>query len=57
LPVDVGIPGLAEVRRFSPTGWLLGRGFFDLAALRHLSRADTVALRGRHALGSMPRAY
>jgi CysZ protein len=28
----------------------LGREFFDLAALRHLNRADTVALRSRHAM-------
>jgi len=49
LPVDVGVPGLAEIATILANGWLLGREFFDLAALRHLSRADTVALRSRHA--------
>lgn len=48
LPVDVGIPGLAEIATILANGWLLGREFFDLAALRHLSRADALALRRRH---------
>jgi CysZ protein len=48
LPVDVGIPGLAEAATVLANGWLLGREFFELAALRHLSRKDSDALRRRH---------
>jgi len=50
LPVDVGVPGLAEIATILANGWVLGREFFDLAALRHLDRADTEALRSRHAM-------
>ena len=38
LPMDIGIPGLAEIVTILTNGWLLGREFFVLAALRHLSR-------------------
>ncbi len=48
LPVDVGVPGLAEFATVLANGWLLGREFFELAALRHLSRRDSDALRRRH---------
>ncbi len=50
LPVDVGVPGLAEVATVLANGWLLGREFFELAALRHLSRPQSDALRRRHAM-------
>jgi CysZ protein len=50
LPVDVGVPGLAEVATVLANGWLLGREFFELAALRHLSRPQSDALRRRHGL-------
>jgi CysZ protein len=49
LPVDVGIPGLAEAVTLLANGWLFGREFFELASLRHLSRKDSDALRRRHA--------
>jgi|KBSMisStandDraft_5_1062788.scaffolds.fasta_scaffold877800_1 CysZ protein len=49
LPVDVGVPGVAEVATVLANGWLLGREFFELAALRHLSRQQSDALRRRHA--------
>ena len=48
LPVDVGVPGLAEVATVIANGWLLGREFFELASLRHLSRQQSDALRRRH---------
>jgi len=50
LPVDVGVPGLAEFATVLANGWLLGREFFELAALRHLSRPQSDALRRRHSL-------
>ncbi|HEX4303625.1 MAG TPA: EI24 domain-containing protein [Rhizomicrobium sp.] len=49
LPVDIGVPGLAEAATVLANGWLLGREFFELAALRHLTRRDSDALRRRHA--------
>jgi CysZ protein len=48
LPVDVGVPGVAEVATVIANGWLLGREFFELASLRHLSRQQSDALRRRH---------
>jgi CysZ protein len=48
LPVDVGIPGIAEAATVLANGWLFGREFFELASLRHLSRKDSDALRRRH---------
>ena len=49
IPVDIGIPGVAEIATVLANGWLLGREFFELAALRHLSRQQSDALRRRHA--------
>lgn len=49
LPVDVGVPGVAEIATVIANGWLLGREFFELAALRHLSRQQSDVLRRRHA--------
>lgn len=49
LPVDLGIPGLAEIATVFANGWLLGREFFELASLRHLDRAQSDAMRARHA--------
>jgi CysZ protein len=48
VPVDIGIPGAAEIATILANGWLLGREFFELAALRHLSRQESDALRRRH---------
>ena len=48
LPVDVGIPGIAEVATVLANGWLFGREFFELASLRHLSRQQSDALRRKH---------
>ncbi len=48
IPVDVGVPGLAEVASVLANGWLLGREFFELASLRHIPRQQSDALRRRH---------
>jgi CysZ protein len=48
LPLDIGVPGVAEFATILANGWLLGREFFELAALRHLSRAESDAMRARH---------
>ena len=49
LPVDIGVPGLAEVATIVANGWLLGHEFFELASLRHLSSKQSDAMRRRHA--------
>ncbi|HEY0299908.1 MAG TPA: EI24 domain-containing protein [Rhizomicrobium sp.] len=49
LPLDVGLPGVAPFATVLANGWLLGREFFALAALRHLPRSAGEALRRRHA--------
>jgi len=51
LPLDVGAPGIGEIATVVVNGWLLGREFFELVALRHLSRSAVDALRRRHARG------
>lgn len=45
LPVDLGLPGLGELLSIAANGWLLGREYFELAALRHLSLGEAGALR------------
>lgn len=48
LPLDIELPGVAEILTVLANGWLLGREYFELAALRHLSRGAADALRSRH---------
>ncbi len=48
LPFDIGLPGIGEIVTLLVNGWLLGREFFELAALRHMSPAAAEALRRRH---------
>ena len=48
LPVDIGVPGLTEFATVLANGWLLGREYFELAALRHLSRGESDAMRARY---------
>lgn len=48
LPVDVALPGLGSAITIIADGWLLGREYFELAALRHLSRGATQSVRKRH---------
>ncbi|MCP1336472.1 EI24 domain-containing protein [Futiania mangrovi] len=48
LPVYVIFAPLAPVLFYLVNGWLVGREFFELAALRHGSPAEAKALRLRH---------
>jgi CysZ protein len=48
LPFDLGLPGLGELLSLAANGWLLGREYFELAALRHLGLVETAALRRQH---------
>jgi len=49
LPADIVAPGPGEVLSIVANGFLLGREYFELAALRHLSRKSADALRSRNA--------
>ena len=51
LPADVMLPGVGSAATLLADGYLLGREFFELAALRHLSRAEADAMRRRHSTG------
>jgi CysZ protein len=48
LPADIFLPGVGSAATLVADGWLLGREYFELAALRHLSRPETDAMRKRH---------
>ena len=48
IPFDIA-PPVPEFLALLANAWLLGREFFELAALRHFSKADSDALRRRHA--------
>lgn len=45
LPFDIGLPGLGELLSLAANGWLLGREYFELAALRHVAPDDAARLR------------
>ena len=45
LPFDIGLPGVGEILSLAANGWLLGREFFELAALRHMPLDDATKLR------------
>ncbi len=49
LPFHLFMPGVADILTFLADGWLLGRQYFDLAALRHLPLAEVDAMRRRYA--------
>lgn len=49
LPADALLPGAGEIITLIANGFLLGREYFELAALRHLSRGAADALRKRNA--------
>lgn len=49
LPMDIGVPGVAEIATILANGWLLGREFFELAALRHVNRKASDAMRAKYA--------
>jgi CysZ protein len=48
LPADALAPGAGEIATIIANGVLLGREYFELAALRHLSRGAADALRKRN---------
>lgn len=48
LPFDFALPGLAQLATLLANGWLLGREYFELVALRHMDRAQAAALRRRY---------
>jgi CysZ protein len=48
IPVELGLPGAGEMLSLLVNGWLLGREYFELAALRHLQLAEADRLRGRN---------
>jgi len=50
LPIDIGVPGLAEFATVLANGWLLGREYFELAALRHLSRRESDAMGAKYSM-------
>jgi CysZ protein len=51
LPVDVALPVVGSVAALVVNGWLLGREYFELTALRHLPRDQVDAMRKRHGAG------
>jgi CysZ protein len=48
LPLDVLLPGFGSILSLVVQGWLLGRTYFELAALRHLDRRAADQMRRRH---------
>jgi CysZ protein len=48
LPADALLPGLAQIATILANGFLLGREYFELAALRHLRSQAASALRRRN---------
>ena len=48
LPLHIALPGIGTAVILFVNGYLTGRTFFELAALRHLSPRDAKALRRRH---------
>jgi CysZ protein len=48
LPLDAALPGIAEAATILLNGWLLGLEYFELVALRHVSRRASEGLRRRH---------
>ena len=48
LPVEIGLPGLGQLLGLAANGWLLGREYFELTALRHLDPAEAAALRRKN---------
>ena len=48
LPVDIGLPVLGELLSVLANGWLLGREYFELSALRHQSPGEADILRRKN---------
>jgi len=51
LPVDVALPVVGSVSTLAVNGWLLGREYFELEALRHMPLAEARAMAKRHVAG------
>lgn len=51
LPFNFILPGIGTLATLAVNGWLLGREFFELAALRHMSQSAASGLRQRHIFG------
>lgn len=51
LPFNFWLPGIGTALTIAVNGWLLGREFFELAALRHMSQSAARALRRRNSFG------
>ncbi len=48
LPLSLALPGPGEVLTLFGNGWLLGREYFELVALRHVAPGMARAVRTRH---------
>lgn len=48
LPFDVVLPGVGSAVTLVADAWLLGREYFELAALRHMSKGAVDEMRKRH---------
>ena len=48
LPIDIGLPVLGEILSVAANGWLLGREYFELSALRHCDPGEADILRGKN---------
>lgn len=51
LPFNFILPGIGTAATIAVNGWFLGREFFELAALRHMSQTAARGLRRRHVSG------
>ena len=51
LPVEIAVPILGSLASLVVNAGLLGREYFELAALRHLPREEVDTMRRRHRLG------
>jgi CysZ protein len=49
LPFHIVLPGVSGLITLLVDGWFLGRQYFELAAMRHLPRAEADTLRSRNA--------
>lgn len=48
LPIDIGLPVVGEILSIAANGWLLGREYFELSALRHQNPGEADILRRKN---------
>jgi CysZ protein len=48
VPLEIGLPGAGEMISLLVNGWLLGREYFELAAMRHQNLTETDRMRTRN---------